>query len=714
MTVIVAMILACVTAVFAASASAEEFSLVAENDHLRLYARASDGQLIVEQVETGLRWTSNPDVSTLENYDFLSATWQDTLASPVYFEYFDSRRNVRSANIYSGNPEMAYAEIVDGFEMSYYFPSIEIGFTVQYRLDRDALVATIPWETVSVGDELRLLSIRVLPFLGAQPSSDPDGYMVVPDGSGGLIRFKKQASLHQTGFQEWVYGPDPASAQTTYDPYREPVTLPIFGLHAHGQAFLGIIEGGQETARVVATPAGVITELNWITAEFFYSQPVMMRTSRQGGGIRVFDENPFPGDRSVRFYFLRPEKTAYVEMAERYRSYLMGFQGAERLAHDAKTPPLLVRFFGADFESGSFGRVMQPMTTFTQAAEIVEVLQKSGIDELWVSYMGWNNLGINGNLPKRLPAEKALGGNQGLRELADFLAKRGIPLILEDNYSLARGTRNGFRSTSEASRTAFNDIVRYIRPGQSDGGTTTTYVISPKLMLNYARRDMPQISVLGISGTLLTSLGHTLYSDHNPSGKVQRAQSRNHSRELLQYAGERFSLVGVETGNAYTLGLVDFVTDVSLDTTRDIVIDEAIPFWQIAVHGLVTYYADPVNTVANPERQLLRSLEYGALPSFILTAEPSWKLRYTQSSHLYSTLYTDWLAEIARCYQTINQSLAGVHGQFIVDHRRLADNVYATTYEDGTTVVVNYGRRLYWYAGHFVEPNSFIIVAQEG
>ena len=257
MTVIVAMILACITAAFATSASADEFALVAENDHLRLYARASDGQLIVEQVATGLRWTSNPDVSTLENYDFLSATWQDTLASPVYFEYFDSRRNVRSANIYSGNPEIAYTEIVDGFEMSYYFPSIEIGFTVQYRLDGDALVATIPWETVSVGNELRLLSIRVLPFLGAQPSNDPDGYMVVPDGSGGLIRFKQQASLHQTGFQEWVYGPDPASAQTTYDPYREPVTLPIFGLHAHGQAFLGIIDGGKRQHELLLLPPGL-------------------------------------------------------------------------------------------------------------------------------------------------------------------------------------------------------------------------------------------------------------------------------------------------------------------------------------------------------------------------------------------------------------------------------------------------------------------------
>jgi hypothetical protein len=117
--------------------------------------------------------------------------------------------------------------------------------------------------------------------------------------------------------------------------------MPIFGIKAGSQALLGVVEQGQEAAKIIATPAGVITSLNWITAEFWYSQWIIMRTSRQGSGIRIFDENPIPGDRSVRFYFLAGEDANYVGMAKAYRSYLMEKQGARRISQEFGAPMLI-------------------------------------------------------------------------------------------------------------------------------------------------------------------------------------------------------------------------------------------------------------------------------------------------------------------------------------------------------------------------------------
>ncbi len=695
-----------------------DFVEMAQDGQLILYGRPTDGQIIVYDKIRDLAWFSNPDVDVIEDYEFLSNIWQGNLQSPFYFEFFDARRNVRGGNAYSHNPEIIFKPIEQGFQMTYYYPDLEIGFTVQYELVDSSLLVTIPWEYVKIGGDLRLLSLRILPFLGAQPSKvDLNGYLFVPDGSGGLIRFKEIAPLSQAGFNEWVYGPDPASAQTSFDPYREPVTLPVFGLKALDQAFLGIIEQGHESAKILATPGGVVTELNWTGAELYYSQPVMMRTSRTGSGIRVYDENPIPGDRAVRFYFLAGEEANYVGMAKQYRRYLQEYKGVSRFSTAYQKPPMLIQLFGADYERSAFGRVIQPMTTFEQAAEIVDVLRDQGVDQLLVSYRGWNDGGIYGNLPKRFPAERTLGGNDGLRQLATYLAELQIPLILEDDYSLARGSRNGFQPSAQASRTSFNDLIQWsLGEHQIISFDQTTYVISPRISLDYASRDLPQVAQLGAAGILFHNVGDRLYSDHNPNSavKTQRRDACILAQELLQLGKEQVGLVGVTTGNAYSLGGADFVAEVSMETTRDLFMDEPVPFWQIAAHGLVMYFAKPVNLSTNPTRDLLRTVEYGALPSFILTAEPTWKLRYTRSNHLHSTHYLDWLDEIERQYGLVNSSMHKVYNLFIDNHEKLAPDVYATTYEDGTIFVVNYGTSEFVFQDVVVDPQSFKVLEREG
>lgn len=698
----------------------EDFVLTANNSTLALYARPTDGQLIVHDLIHDKIWYSNPDVKQIQGFMMLSDLWQGNLQSPVYIDYFDKRRNVRGANAYFGDPEMEFKFINNGFAMSYYFPSLEIGFLIQYQLDGDSLLVTVPWEHVQAAGEaeLQLLSIRVLPFFGAQPSAvDYDGYLLVPDGSGGLMRFKELVSLSQTGFNQWVYGLDPAAAEPTYDFYREPVIMPVYGLKYLDQAFLAVMEQGQETAKVLATPGGIITDFNWVAGEFWYSQSIIMRTSRQGSGIRIFDENPIPGDRSVRFYFLGNEQANYVGMAKVYREYLIKYQNAKRLDLSEWPAPMMIQLFGADYETNILGPVMQQMTSFDQAKIIVDLLLEQGIENFVLSYTGWNRLGAFGNLPRRLPAEKALGGNQGLLELAEYLLDLEIPLLLTDDYTVARGTRNGFQASTQASRTAFNDLIKVTTRRYGIGGSDlVTYLISPPISLEFAKRDLPQLAALKVQGITHQSIGENLKSDHNPnaSRKIQRRDARQIYQDLLKYTKENFAYVGATTGNAYLIGLVDYITGVPVRATKDTYIDESIPFYQIATHGLITNYMDPINLSTNPKWEILRSIEYGVLPSFMLTAEPSWKLRYTLSSSLYSTYYLDWLTDIVQYYQQASASMLAVHDQFIVNHLKLREDVYLTEYENGIQFVVNYSARPYIYRGVEVAGGTFAVFNKEG
>lgn len=712
------------TAAAAPSGLPEGFVCVAREGYLTLYVRPVDGQIAVEDGRSAVLWMSNPVGVEM---DTLSDAWRGNIVSPFYFEYSDESRNVRIGNLATGGAAVSYEPIDRGARMHYSFSNLGIAFAMEYELEEDCLVVTIPWSSVvanatieaSLGrttaddsvaksilqgpkraraQNLFLLTIRPLPFLGATLSTQENGYMLVPDGSGGLIRFKEDHPLYQGGFQQWIYGYDPASADVTYDIYREPVALPVFGMKIGDRAFLAVVEDGSCHAEILAMPSGVSTDLNWTTVQFWYRTTARLRTARQGQGIKVYDEKVIPGDRRVRYYFLNGDEADYVGMARAYRAYLMKHQGATKLPESdvlasSESAPVLIRLFCADYESGLLGRTLRPMTTFEQAKTVIEALRAAGVSEMVVALEGWNRGGAHADLPQRLPAERALGGDRALKDLAEYLRTLGIPLILHDDYLVARGSKGGFNPRTQASRTAFNDVIEFRPESAPDQvGLSTGYLISPRHVMDFASRDLPKIAELGAAGIALKSLGSVLSSDQNKDidPRLTRDRSATVAKELLALAQSLFPIVGVRTGNAYTLGLIDLVYHMPMECTRDIYMDESVPFYQIATHGLLVPFDKDRNLSSNPERDFLRGIEYGVLPCFVLTAEPSWRLRYTPSSHLFSTNYEDWIDEVSRQFQAVSAVLGPVLDQFIVGHRMVARGVYETTYEDGTAIVVNY------------------------
>jgi uncharacterized FlaG/YvyC family protein len=62
----------------------------------------------------------------------------------------------------------------------------------------------------------------------------------------------------------------------------------------------------------------------------------------------------------------------------------------------------------------------------------------------------------------------------------------------------------------------------------------------------------------------------------------------------------------------------------------------------------------------------------------------------TNYQNIYSANYQNWLEETAAIYKEVNAVMGSLQTQLIQNHERLADNVYVTTYENGTQIVVNY------------------------
>ena len=77
---------------------------------------------------------------------------------------------------------------------------------------------------------------------------------------------------------------------------------------------------------------------------------------------------------------------------------------------------------------------------------------------------------------------------------------------------------------------------------------------------------------------------------------------------------------------------------------------------------------------------------------------------------LYSAQYEEWIERAASEYAVSIEQLGHTVDKFIVGRRQLAPQVFATTYEDGTTVYVNYGDRPFEESGIRVEPLWYLVV----
>ena len=92
-------------------------------------------------------------------------------------------------------------------------------------------------------------------------------------------------------------------------------------------------------------------------------------------------------------------------------------------------------------------------------------------------------------------------------------------------------------------------------------------------------------------------------------------------------------------GNDYTLGVTDFITNMDLNGSGYTILDAAVPFYQIAIHGYVNYAGEALNLTADCEEELLKSAEYGAGLYFSLMDADATELQNTKYTQYFGANY---------------------------------------------------------------------------
>lgn len=568
----------------------------------------------------------------------------------------------------------------------------EFTIPLEYYLDGDSLVVKIPvdeiYYPIGVTDTIGrkytfpITDIDVLKYFGAA-APDHEGYIFVPDGSGALIDFNNQRD-YSTFYREKVYGFDYSSADVISTSINELIYMPVFGMKADDDnAFVAIIESGSSMATINADFARRNHAYNTVYASFKLLPSERLDIGRTT--ISKYQPRFTDCDIVIRYAFLTDDDADYSGMARRYQQHLINEYGFPTNKVDAEIPLYLDILAAVPIEKPVLGfprTITKPLSTFKQTQLIVAELLEKGVANIELRYRGWNDGGIERSFMRDLRLERTLGSSEDFSSLVAYLEENNVGFYPEISVANASLDDSAF-SNSKAARTISGSVAKVDR---------RTVVVSPAVFQETVISFADDLTKHKINGLAFAALGNQLNSDFSDIVEklIDREQTKAIISGLLKDLAEQRGLkMLVEGGFDHTLPYVEAVINAPMRSNDFNITERTVPFYQMVVHGFVKYTGVPINL--NPSRRdVLRLIEFGAYPLFVFSYDNAFELKHSNYGDFYSVHYQNWLNYAAELYHELNQLYHDVADQRMVSHEKLMDNVFATTYENGISIVVNY------------------------
>ncbi|MCL2708314.1 MAG: DUF5696 domain-containing protein, partial [Defluviitaleaceae bacterium] len=552
------------------------FRTFGETADYKLEADTTTGELAFTVKKTGAVWYSNPPnreedtkapiKSRLDSQ--LIVFFMNTAATTVAVPMPDDT----SAQSVKGGA-LKHREIDNGIEFTYGFPKFGTEIVLQVFINGEGLVARIPAGGVRElwPDNYVVTTITLLPFFGCENGVE-DGYTLLPDGSGALMRFDNNRERFNIYSTE-IYGPNLGTPKKgndnsfVYDNNvdKEQAYMPVFGMKKNDDAFLAVITGGDDNVSVDALTSMKFSFYNQVYANFNYRQfEFITRTglgaaTNNGGSTVISDYSPalLAGrDIEVTYLFLDGSDANYVGMARRYNEYLTD-KGLINTGSDIAKRPFVLDIWGAvrmnKYIWGINREVVEPLTKYRDVITLVRELKARGVDDIVINYIGALAGGVRGKIPLTMQTEGILGSRRDFLDMCEYLDQEGVTLFLEyDPVNLYKGG-SGFSMNTNATRTFFDKLAyRYeFNP--------VTYEPDPKRRSLLLRpTDIPALTSkffksatdFGIENITMNDIGRMLYSDFNKNAAVTRSDVRDIFTGVLAEADGAFDRLMVKSGNA--------------------------------------------------------------------------------------------------------------------------------------------------------------------
>lgn len=637
----------------------------------------------------------------------LNAQWSDFLCSTVAIEYAPEEATATTrAGLTRGEATWTITAAENGFDARIAFAVCQAELTLQVRLTADGLTMTVPADAIVENGPDKLCAVYIAPAMGATLRDEHEGYLFIPEAAGALIHYTAGDATATVPYSKPVYGEnlgvdEPLADRENYPAARatEQVLMPVYGFAYTDDALaaLLILESGEDNAEVFAYPAGVVTQYNF-GGSMFILRDRYFRLNSATRGAMVYEDDIQARDLTLRLCLLEGEDATYSGMALRYRDYLTATQ---ELSPVQRTGALRVDVLAAETEKGVLFDQTVTVTTVADMQRMLTALQAAGVERIDAYYLGWQQGGrTQGYGQKATKLDGSLGKADELQAVADALdgtlSLSADLLLAYQGRSYARDTLA--RQVNRESMFTYTQKTAY--PQMS--------ILSPLALADYeaALTRLATGAVdLHISGVSNTLFSHAVSSRE----RYTRLHTLQTYAALLARLDETYRLALTQPYACY-LASTDAYLDMPVEITNYSIIDAAVPFLPLALDGLVECWSEPLNFTADPDYTLLKLVEYGVNPTFLLTEADTHILRDTNANDVYAAQWEKLTDRILQVYEDLAPVRALQAASTLCGHAVLAEDVVCLTYANGQQILINYGNEPWQAAdGTLVEAVSYCI-----
>ena len=505
--------------------------------------------------------------------------------------------------------------------------------------------------------------------------------------------------------------------------------------------FVAIIEEGDALTSLTTYHAGSLSDYHTIKMKVT-PRPKDTYNLQDSISVGANDEwtvvskRKYVGGYKIRYIMLsetqsNAEVTTYdaswFGMAVAYRDYLTNSGVISKVSDDEITDdiPLYIETFGAVETIEKIlsvpVTVTAPLTTFENVLEMYNDLSEQGIKNINFKLTGYANGGMKSTVPSKLEFEDAVGGNKGFQELLDEAAKitasdeesnLGIFPDFDIAYSAMDKLFDAYTSSKHAAKTIDDRYANRREYSATQQKYINYYniVVSPayfSVFYNEIKKNYAD-AYENITGISVSTLGSALNSDFDEDEPYNREDSKEFTIKAFEHFKDTYGEVMTDGGNAYVWKYVDHMLDVSLDSSRYNFSSNSVPFIGVVLHGSVSFTGEPLNMEGDLQYAILKAIENGASPYFILSYQNTQALKeYKDLSKYYSIRYDIWKNDIADVYNTLNGALSDVQDKYITNHEFLSGNRVPDSDELEADILAEYKEKLE------AEKNALDIIKQE-
>lgn len=697
------------------------FRYAAENDNFKMLVDDRTAMIGLENKETGYIWWSSP-IGAFRDEETTPILRNELRSSSVLRYGVPERRSpnnyLRSNTV---DCTVTVSDISGGIRVVYNYTKAGFRYPVEYTIEEDHLKASLKVSEIEETNAANIATeVTLLGSFGAA-SDDEEGYFIIPDGSGALVRFNNGKTAQKDPYTQRVYGSDVTAVPTKKGAVTEQIYLPVYGIVKEDNAMLVVASKGDTNAVLTASVSGQsdssynLCNFSFILrgTDTFY----MSGTNKEK--LTVFERGSIKSDDiELRYYPISGEDVDYVDVAECYRSYLIKENGITNKT-EANSAPMYVDLYGGTEKKkpvlGIPVTMKQSVTSYSEAEEILTLLKDSGVDNMVVSYNNWTNDGIRNRIDTSAKPSGTLGGKKEFSSLTDFMESRGIEFYpASDNRDFySGGGYYSFTSTAVRISGAYSRIVSYDRAyGIPDGFKDNMSLLSPSLFSEVLGDVSGSYADVGLNGISLAGLTGSLYGDYGKK-EISRYSAKNILTGCYEEINSKLSGgILADGANAYALPYVSHITGVPVTSSRFDMFDEDIPFYQLVMHGLIPYSVTAVNGDADSETLLLMAAATGSNLYFDMIHEETSTLKDTEFDIYFYASHENWIDTAAAEYKLISSVLAGVSDCTITDYQTSGDgNLITTAYSDGTVITVDLAAKTIDCSGTLYDLTEY---AEEG